>query len=576
MAAAYPHVAMARRYMRDVLSGRILACQHAVAACIRQEQDLKAEKTKGFGYRFDKDRAEKVCRFISLMPHIKGPKARARELIVLEPWQAFILTTAFGWVDKRTGFRRFRRVYIEVPRGNAKSTLSSGVGLYMLTADGEAGPEVYSAATTRDQAKIVFGDAQKMIGKRPDMARQFGLDCQVAGIICAANDGQFTALSRDGKTQDGLNIHFACLDEVHAHKTREVYDVVETGAGKRDQSMIWAITTAGSNRSGICYELRSYMVRVLNIALSRWKDCPYALKGDTAEDDQLFGLIYTLDDGDDWTDPEIWKKANPNWGVSVMPDYVAGLANKAMQLASAQNNFKTKHLDLWVNANQAWMDMLAWGRCADPSLRIEDFADQDCIMALDLASKVDLAVRIRLFQRKNGDETHYYVFAHFYLPQRQVDESGNAQYEGWVIEGRITATAGDVIDFDNIEADIQSDVSVFDVRAVAYDPWQATQLSQRMTERNVPMQEYRQTVQNFSEPMKELEALVLSGRLHHDGDPVLAWCMSNVVCHTDAKDNVYPRKERVENKIDGAVALIMAIGMATAPSDFDEFVYEGM
>ena len=197
-------------------------------------------------------------------------------------------------------------------------------------------------------------------------------------------------------------------------------------------------------------------------------------------------------------------------------------------------------------------------------------------MALDLASKVDLAVRIRLFQRKIDGETHYYVFAHFYLPQRQVDESGNAQYQGWVIEGRITATDGDVIDFDNIEADIQSDVSVFDVRAVAYDPWQATQLSQRMTERDVPMQEYRQTVQNFSEPMKELEALVLSGRLHHDGDPVLAWCMSNVVCHTDAKDNVYPRKERVENKIDGAVALIMAIGMATVPSDFEEFVYEGM
>ncbi|EGE46893.1 Putative protein YmfN [Acetobacter pomorum DM001] len=573
--ASYPYIRKAQRYIKDVLSGKIPASWQVVAACQRQQQDLARAKQKKWPYRFDKEEAERICRFLELMPHIKGPKARDGELIALEGWQCFILTTVFGWLHKKTGFRRFRRSFIGVPRGNAKSTLSSGVALFMLTADGEPGPEVYSAATTRDQAKIVFGDAQAMTRKTPPLASKYGLDVQQRGIISACNDGIFRPLSRDADTQDGLNIHFGCLDEVHAHKTREVYDVVETGAGKRDQSLIWAITTAGSNRSGIGYELWTYLEAVLRKVLADWEESPYPLKGDQAEDEQFFGIIYTIDDGDDWTDPASWQKANPNWGVSVMPDYVAGLANKAMQLASAQNNFKTKHLDAWVNADQAWMDMQAWKKCADYGLSIDDFAGDDCIEALDLASKIDLACKIRLFQRQIDGVTHYYAFATFYLPQRAVDEAANAQYQGWAIEGYLQTTPGDVTDFETVETGLLEDKNSFSVTDVAYDPWQATQLAQRMSEKDVPMREYRQTVQNFSEAMKELEALVLSGRLHHDGNPVLEWCISNVVCHTDAKDNIYPRKERVENKIDGAVSLIMALGVALHGAE-QGFVYEGM
>ncbi|MCH4024096.1 MAG: terminase large subunit [Acetobacter sp.] len=552
-----------------------MACQWVVAACIRQKQDLERSKDRDFPYRFDKVAAGRVCAFLELMPHIKGPKARNGELIELEDWQCFILTTSFGWVHKKTGFRRFRRVYIEVPRGNAKSTLSSGVALYMLTADGEAGPEVYSAATTRDQARIVFGDARKMVRKRRDMIQHYALDNQTRYILCGANDGEFRPLSRDGETQDGLNIHFACLDELHAHKTREVFEVVETGAGKRDQSLIWAITTAGFNRSGICYETRSYVLQVLRKSLTEWPENPYQLKGDVADDEQQFGIIYTLDDDDDWTDSSVWRKANPNWGISVMPDYVGGLAHKAMQLASAQNGFKTKHLNLWVNADQAWMDMRAWDACADYTLSEADFEGDECAGSLDLASKVDLAAKIRLFERDHDGITHYYVLPVFYLPQKQVDESGNAQYAGWVADNWIKATQGDVIDFEKIEEDLQEDNELFALRYMAYDPWQATQLAQRMMAQGLPMMEYRQTVANFSEPMKELEALVLSGRLHHNGCPVLSWCISNVVCHTDAKDNIYPRKERSENKIDGAVALIMALGRALN-QESEDLPYEGM
>lgn len=573
--AKHPYVLQAQRYIRGVLSGAIPACQWVVAACVRQQQDLERSKKKDFPYKFVKVTSEEVCEFLELMPHIKGPKARNGELIELEDWQCFILTTVFGWVDKKTGFRRFRRVYIEVPRGNAKSTLSSGVALYMLTADGEAGPEVYSAATTRDQAKIVFGDARKMVRKRRDMIRHYRLDNQTRYILCGSNDGEFKPLSRDGETQDGLNIHFACLDEVHAHKTREVYDVVETGAGKRDQSLIWAITTAGFNRSGICYETRTYVVQILRKVLTQWPDNPYLLKGDVADDEQQFGIIYTLDDGDDWTDPKAWQKANPNWGISVMPEYVGGLAHKAMQLASAQNSFKTKHLNLWVNADVAWMDMRAWDACADYSLTLEDFENEEAILALDLASKVDLAAKVYLFMREIEERNHYYLFTCFYLPQKQIEESGNASYEGWAADGWITATEGEVLDFELVESELKEDHEAYSLKDVAYDPWQATQLAQRLSKEGLPMVEYRQTVAYFSEPMKTLEALVLEGRLHHNGNPVMAWCISNVVSHKDAKENIYPRKERDENKIDGAVAAIMALGRSLNETT-EEFDYEGM
>jgi phage terminase large subunit-like protein len=553
-------VAAATAYAKAVVARKVPACKWVVAACRRQLEDLKrARSDKAWPYRFDKAKAEKVCRFIELLPHIKGPKARLGEKIRLEPWQAFILTTVFGWVHRDTGRRRFRRVYIEVPRGNAKSTLSSGVALYMLAADGESGAEVYSAATTREQAKIVFGDAQAMAKRSPGLLRSLGVEVGSHAIVVERTASRFLPLSRDGQTQDGLNIHLAVVDEVHAHKTREVYDVIETGAGKRDQSLIWAITTAGSNRAGIGYELRAYLVQVLNAVLRSWAGCPFPITGDACEDDQVFGLIYTVDDGDDWTDPAVWRKANPNWGISVQPDYVEGLARKAMQLPSAQNNFLTKHLNVWVNADVAWMDMRAWDRCADPALDLADFEGESCTIGLDLASKVDIAAKMRVFRRELDGVAHYYAFGAYYLPEAAVAESSNSQYAGWEIAGRLITTPGDVTDFERIKDDLIEDSRRFDVREIPFDPWQATQLAQQLQAEGANPIEFRNTVANFSEPMKELEALVRQGRFHHDGDPVLAWMVSNVVCHTDAKENVYPRKERPENKIDGVVATIMAL-----------------
>ncbi len=534
---------IARDYAKQVTNREIPAARYVRAACERQIADLKRYSKKKSAFRFDQTRAEKICKFVELLPHIKGPKAGER--IVLEPWQIFLLTTVFGWI-KPDGSRRFRRVYVEVPRGNGKSALSSAVALYMLCADGEGGAEVYSFATTRDQAKIVFGDAQHMVRMTPGLRSAFGVETGAHSIYVMKTASKFEPLSAEGSTLDGLNTHFACVDELHAHKTRVVYDVVETSIGKRSQSLLWVITTAGSNRAGICYEVRTFVTKMLD---------------GVVEDESQFGVIYGLDEGDDWTSESALIKANPNWNVSVRAEVLGPLQAKAMQLPSAVNNFKTKHLNEWVNADTAWMDMRAWDACQNQALELDQFLGQPCWVGLDLASKVDIAALSLVFRDPENPGT-FIALAKHYLPEETVNSSSNSQYSGWMRAGRLTVTLGNVIDFGWIEADLLDLCSRFDVQSVAFDPFQATQLSTRMVAEGLPMVEVRPTVLNFSEPMKTLEALVLQRKLVHDGDPVLAWMASNVVAHLDAKDNIYPRKERAENKIDGIVALIMALSRA--------------
>jgi phage terminase large subunit-like protein len=330
--------------------------------------------------------------------------------------------------------------------------------------------------------------------------------------------------------------------------------VLETATGSRAQPLVWAITTAGSDRSGICYEQRDYVGKVLQ---------------GVVEDDNYFGVIYTIDDGDDWTDETVWAKANPNLGVSVSLDDLRGKARKAMQTPSAVGNFLTKHLNVWVNADSAWMDMRAWDACTNRALRIEDFAGQPMWGGLDLASKVDIASKVLIFERPGDGKIC--VFDRHWLPERAIEESRNSQYDGWRRSGHLQVTDGEVTDYDEIERDILDDCARFQAQQLGYDPHQATQLVGHMLDQGVPMVEVRPTVLNFSEAMKTVEAWVLQGKLEHTGSPVLTWMISNVVCHHDAKDNIYPRKERVENKIDGVVALITAVNryLARAPAATD-------
>ncbi len=540
--------------MKGIVSGEIDACKWVRQSCQRQLNDLKKFSKKSSKYYFDEGSAERVCKFIELLPHVTGDWAKRKEKIKLEGWQCFLYTTVFGWKIKETGNRRYRTVYIEVPRKNSKSTMAAGVALYMLTEEGEPGAEIYSAATTRDQARIVFEKYAKQMARRePGFRKKYGVQINARSLNVLETGSIFEPLSADAHSLEGLNIHCAIIDELHAHKTREVYDVVETGTGSRSQPLIWIITTAGSNRAGICYEQRTYTTKILNNVI---------------EDDTYFGIVYTIDKDDDWKDPQIWKKANPNYGISVYPDEFARLAAKAMQMSSAQNNFLTKKLNIWVNADSAWMNMVAWEKCSNPDLCIEDFKGQRCWVGLDLASKLDIAAMSILFEK----DDHVYSFNRYYLPEETVDNAANSQYSGWARDGRLIVTPGAIIDFSYIEDDLRELTHSYEIAEVPYDPYQATQFATRMVEEGFPMLEVQPNVLNFSEPMKQIEALAVAQKFHFDGDPILTWMVSNVVCHFDRKDNIYPRKERQENKIDGVVSNIMAMGSLLANRD-EESIY---
>lgn len=540
------YVDKAERYIKKVITGKIDACLFVRQACTRQVNDLKKKKTKKFPYIFDRKKANRVCQFIENLSHVKGVKAG--EPVHLEDWQCFILTTVFGWV-KEDGARRFTQTYIEVPRGNGKSTLCSGIALYMECADGEQGAEVYSFATTREQAGIVFGDALAMARGNKDFKNYFGVTCLNHSVIVLGTNSKFMAKSSDAGTLDGLNTHCGIIDELHAHKTRHVYDVVISSIGKRAQPLVFCITTAGFYLHGICMERRKTTAKVLAGAVSI---------------DSLFGIIYTIDEDDDWKTEKAVIKANPNWGVSVNPDIMRGELANALVNTSAQKNYLTKHLDVWVNSDSAWLDMAKYNACIDTSFTPEDFAGKPCIYGVDLASKLDLSAVIKLFWKKNQDDglIHYYVWADFFLPSDTVKNSGNTSYYGWVEDGHLRTTDGAITDIGQIEQFIIEDYKKFDTLSVAYDPMQATQMAQGLLQDGAPMVELYQNLKNLSEPMKTLQALMYSGRLHVLNNPVLHWNAANVVAHTDAKENIYPRKEKPEDKIDGIVALIMAFNQA--------------
>ena len=542
----------ARAYAERVTSGIETAGKLERLACQRFLDDLDVRQgTEDFPYRFDEAAGARACRFVDLMPHIKGEWAKPVYIdgrltyakLNMEDWQVFKTINLFGWVHIETGLRRFRRAYEEVARKNAKSTWAAAVLLLLLAADHEAGAQVYSAATTGEQAREVFDVARNMADREPEFKARYGVTVGKHDITIASTASGAKPLNAEGSTLDGLNIHAAVVDELHAHKTRALFDVLDSATGARSQPLILMITTAGSDRAGICYEQRDYTIKVLNRTLV---------------DETWFGIVFTLDDGDLWHDPAVWRKANPNYGVSVKPDDMQAACRKALATPSAQGNFLTKRLNVWVNADSAWMDMQAWDRCGDRSLRLDQVKHLPCVAGLDLASKVDVAAKVRIFRDEQADR--YYLIPTFWLPERAVEQGRNSQYDGWRRGGHLKVTDGEVIDFDLIEDEIRADVSTLEISEVACDPWQATQLISHMLEEGAPMVEYRQTVQTMSEPMKQFEALVLQGKLVHDGNPMMTWMVSNVVCHRDVKDNIYPRKEREENKIDGAVAAIIAIG----------------
>lgn len=560
MSNAAPNVNRANRYARDVVSGKIPACEWVRLAAQRHLDDLKKEAKKSYLYRFDRQKAERACRFIQLLPHTKGKWAQKRELITLQPWQLFIISNIFGWVRKKDGLRKYREVYLEVPRKSGKSVIASTIGLYCFCMDGEFGAEIYSGATTEKQAWEVFRPAKLMLSRTPDLLDAFGIEVNASNLSIPGDGSRFEPLI--GNPGDGSSPSCALIDEYHEHDKPDLYETMITGMGARDQPLTLIITTAGSNIGGPCYERRGVAQKVLQGVF---------------DDETLFSVIYTLDADDDWTSPEALRKANPNLGVSVSKEYLESQVRRAIQSPTQQTSVKTKHFNLWVGARDAWINLESWNKCADKTLRIEDFIECPSVLALDLATRVDIAAAVQVFYRTEDDgRFHYYAFPTFWIPEAALEISRNAQrYQGWASQGLITIMDDAEIDLNAIQHHILGDQesgleglsSKYQINELVYDPWQATQLAQTASSQGASAVEFRNTVQNMSPAMKELEGAITSGRFHFDGNPVLTWMASNVVAKEDAKENIYPRKEQPENKIDGMVALIMGVGRAYFAED---------
>ncbi len=550
-----PHALKAERYARDVVAGRIVACELTRLACQRYREDRKREhEDPAWPYRYSQEHAGHVCRFVERLPHVEGKWSTAT--IVLEPWQCFLLCNVFGW-RRREGGRRFTDIYQEVARKNGKSAIVSAIGLYMLTED-EPGPQVKAAATTGDQARIVWGVAKKMAQRTKEFREDFGIETWANSITCKRNHGHFQPINAKASTQDGLNPSLVILDELHAHKDRALYDVLRSARGARSQPLQWAVTTAGYNLEGVCYEQR----RIADKVLRR-----------TIELDHVFALIYTLDEGDEPLDPRVWCKANPNLGVSISERQLAEYAETARNSADSLIEFTTKRCNVWAGSRAPWINLDKWRRCG-AEIDWSEFAGRECWGALDLASTSDVTAFALVFP---GDDGTVHARCRLYVPEGIVTprtERGSVPYQRWCDEGWLTVTPGDVTDYEYVIRDVVQALDEYSVRGIAYDPWNASHLVARLEDEGAQMIEFRQGPKSYAPAMRTFERAYGSGALRHDGNPALAWMASNLVARSDVNSNLAPDKKNSEDKIDGVVALIMALGMAELEPVDGPSVYE--
>lgn len=550
----FPLCGKAQAYAEQVLSGDILACKWVRLACERFLRDLERAETDAYPYHFSPEHAEKVMRFAQKLPHVKGkwarkdPRTGKSQRLTLEPWQCFMLGNIFGWLKKSTGFRRFNRVSIYIPRKAGKSFISCVIGWWMFAKDNEPGAEVYCGATTEAQAWEVFRPARQMGLVEPALPEALGVQI-FGGAMKKIDDGsRFEPVI--GKPGDGASPHCAIVDEYHEHLDSVLHDTMKTGMGAREQPLLLIISTAGDNLAGPCRE--------------DWRKCEQLLEG-AFDDETKFCCIWTIDEGDDWATVEAVQKANPNWGVSVNPDMILPDLEEARRDPSKQAVYKTKQLNLWVNAKNGWLNMERWNACADPKLRMEDFGGQPCWVGIDAAAKIDVFSVVAVFER----DDHLVVFPKHFMPEDTIALPHNSHMQRWVAQGHLTATPGARTDQMQVETVLREWSEKFYIQEVAYDPKEISYLmNQIRTWAGFPCIEMNQGPTLISEPMKELEARINTKKLRHNACPMLTWMASNVI-KREARGGgpvkyYYPAKEKDDRKIDGIVALIMALSRQMA------------
>ena len=497
-------------------------------------------------FYFDKEAASKAIGFIeTFCTHTKGELAG--KPLLLEDWQKKIIGDLFGWKEEN-GLRKYRTAFIEIPRKNGKSTLCAAIGLYMLFSDDERGSEVYSAAGDRAQAGIVFEIAKRMIITNAELTKRSKV---FRNSITNESKGNFyQAISSDSKTKHGFNANCIIFDELHTQPNRDLWDTLLTSTGSRRQPLCIAITTAGYDRQSICYEVYDYAKKI---------------KDEIIEDSSFYSSIYEADLDDDITDEEVWKKANPNYGISLRKEYMKRESQRAVDVPSYQNTFKRLMLNIWTDSQTAWIGAKEWELCQG-DIDLKELKNKECWAGLDLASTRDISALVLLFK----EDEKFIVVPYFFIPEdnaKKRSERDKVDYITWQNQNHLTFTNGDVADYNFIKEKIMELGKEFRIQSICYDRWNASQLVIDLTNEGVPMEPFGQGFQSMAAPSKQLESLILSKQILHNGNPVLKWMISNTVMEEDAAGNIKPSKKKSSEKIDGVVSLIMSLGSYMTEGD---------
>lgn len=538
------------------------ARQHAAAVLEQATARYRGDRR----FVFDEVAAKAACDFFpTYLRHSKGKLAG--QPFELEPWQTEMVKTIFGWKWADSGLRVIQEVLLWIARKNGKSTFAAGLALLMLIADGEAGAEVYSAAADKEQARVVFDEARRMIAKSEALTEI--TECFKDAILCPQLESVYRVLSADAETKHGLNPNAIINDELHAMQSRDLVDVLHTGIGVREQPLEAHLTTADQKRPGsICSEKYDYAKNVL---------------AGIIDDPTFLPIIFEAEevDPEDWKDPLSWVKANPSLGSAVRLQYLEKECKRAQELPSYENTFKRLHLNRRTEQATRWLPMDVWDACKGdiPWQEMEEaMRGRPCIPGLDLSLTTDITAQVNLYPPVD-DETLWRVSCRFWVPEKAIAKRvkrDRVPYDQWAAMGALRTTPGNSVDYRAIEASVLEAVQLFQLREVGYDPWNATQLATELQDEGVTMVPVRQGIASMSEPSKKLETLLLDGLIHHGGHPVLRWMAANVAVKSDDNGNIKPDKANSGERIDGIVALVIALSRGIVAGENDDTVQQGL
>jgi len=530
-----------RDYAEAVVAGRVVAGRLVRLACQRHLDDLEHQAERNLDWR-----PEAADFAITFFGHLNLPSG---EPFTLEPSQQFIVGSLFGWY-LRGGGRRFRTAYIEEAKGNGKTPMAAGIGIIGMLADGHPAAEVYTAGVTRDQAQYLFNDALHMVEASPALRSR--IDISVHNLAVMASHSYMRPVSSEARSLDQKRVHMALLDEIHEHRTSLVVEKMRAGTKGDPDALIVEITNSGFDRHSVCWQHHEYSRQILEGVIAN---------------DSWFGYVAAIDEDDDWTDEAVWPKANPLLGVTVTHRYLREQVQEALDMPAKQALVKRLNFCVWTEASVGAIDMPQWDACADPP-QIEPGAL--VFAGLDLASTTDLTALLMIHEAEDG---YLDVLARFWAPKEGVAlraRRDHVPYDVWVREGWITATEGNVTDYDVVRTDLRDLAEQYDVREIAYDRWNATQLVTQLMSDGANCVPIGQGFASMAAPTLEWLSRIAAGRVRHGGNPVLRWMASNLVVEQDAAGNMKPSKAKSTERIDGQAAAVMALARLVAPREAEE------